>query len=186
MAMGSSSVWKILAAAMVLLTFAGCKPNTTPTNDKLQKALNTYFEDRKECLFTSTMSFPYEVSPGAAAKDDRQRMDAMKKAGLLTVTEEPAIRVSHYALTPAGTRFAPLFCYGHREVTSVDSFTPAGPHNGFIETTASYHYRMMDVPVWAKEDEMKAAFPEMATKTSGDATDQTALATVGAGWQVPH
>uniref|UniRef100_A0A372IMV4 Lipoprotein n=2 Tax=Paracidobacterium acidisoli TaxID=2303751 RepID=A0A372IMV4_9BACT len=179
----------MLAAGVLLAAVSGCKPDTKPTNDKLQKALNTYFEDRKECLF-SGMQFPHEVSlgPGAdsAARTEKAQMDAMTKAGMTTVEEERSLKVFRYSLTPAGQRFAPGFCYGHRVVTSVDGFTPAGPHDGFIETTASYHYRMMEVPVWAKDDAVKAAFPEMAKKVSGDATDETVLATAGAGWQVPH
>jgi hypothetical protein len=190
MTMEKNSLRRGTAAVALLLAICGCKPDTKPTNDKLQTALNTYFEDRKECLFSGSMQFPHELSlgpgSGAEAKQDKKQMDAMTKAGLLTVEEEHALKAFRYSLTPAGTRFAPNFCYGHRVVTGVDSFTPAAPQNGFIETTASYHYRMMEVPVWAKEDEMKAAFPQMATKTSGDASDQTVLATVGAGWQVPH
>jgi hypothetical protein len=58
--------------------------------------------------------------------------------------------------------------------------------NGFLETTVSYHATLMDVPVWVKTDEMRAAFPEMATAISGPQPGQMALANAGAGWQVPQ
>jgi hypothetical protein len=44
---------------------------------------------------------------------------------------------------------------------------------------------MQDVPVWAKSDTMRAAFPVMAHITSGTASDKATLASTMAGWQVP-
>jgi hypothetical protein len=45
---------------------------------------------------------------------------------------------------------------------------------------------MMDVPVWVKTDEMRAAFPEMAAAISGPQPGQMTLENAGAGWQVPQ
>jgi hypothetical protein len=179
---------RFLAVACGFLTMvAGCAPDTKPTNAKLEKVLNTYFENRNECLFPAGLKFPFEVSPGTAAKEEKKEMDALTAAGLLKEEDAPAIHVERYTLTPLGLRVAPRFCYGHRVVKSIDSFTPpAKQANGFVETTASYHYTMMEVPVWAKTDEMKAVFPKMASSISDNASDQQTLATVGAGWQVPE
>ena len=44
---------------------------------------------------------------------------------------------------------------------------------------------MQDVPTWAKSTEVLAAFPDMAQKTSGTASDKATLAGTIAGWQVP-
>jgi len=166
---------------------AGCAPDTKPTNAKLETALNTFYENHNECLFPGGLKFPYEVSPGADSKEQKKQMDAMTDAGLLKRQEAPAMHVSEYTLSPLGQREAPRFCYGHRAVKSVDGFTPAAKQpNGFVETNVSYHYTMMDVPVWAKTDAMKAAFPKMANSISDDASDRMTLATVGAGWQVPE
>ncbi len=57
---------------------------------------------------------------------------------------------------------------------------------GFVETTASFHATMMDVPIWVKTDQMAAAFPKMAADVSGAQPGQMMLATAGAGWQVPQ
>ena len=86
------------------------------------------------------------------------------------------IHASRYTPTDAGARVAPRFCYGHRDVTSIDSYTPPAPANGFPETQVIYHYAMQDIPVWAKSDAMRAAFPDMARKTSGTASDRATLA----------
>ena len=52
-------------------------------------------------------------------------MDALTHAGLLEKQSAAAIHVERYTLTPAGEREKGRFCYGHRQVTSVDEFTPA-------------------------------------------------------------
>jgi hypothetical protein len=175
--------WFLMIA---ILLAAGCATDTKPTNEKLQKALNAYFENRNECLFPNALKFPYEVSPGTDAKAERTRMDAMTAAGLMKRQDAPAIKVERYTLTPLGEKVGGRFCYGHREVTSVDAFTPPATQNGFLETTVSYHATMMDVPVWVKTDEMRAAFPAMTTAISGPQPGQITMANAGAGWQVPH
>ncbi len=177
----------LLVAGAMMALCAGCGPDMKPTNAKLEKAIDTYYESHNECLFPAGLKFPYEVSPGSDAKEEKKQMGAMVGAGLLKEQDAPAMHVESYTLTALGERVAPRFCYGHRVVKSVDSFTPAAKQsNGFVETTVSYHYSMMDLPVWAQTDAMEAAFPKMANAVSGNAGDQMTLATVGAGWQVPE
>jgi hypothetical protein len=178
-----------MAAACGLMVIAtGCGPDLKPTNAKLEKAINGYYEEHNECLFPGGRKFPYEVSPGTDAKEEKTQMDAMMDADLVKREEAPALHVERYTLTAMGERVAAAhFCYGHRVVKSVDSFTPAVKQsNGFVQTNVSYHYTMLDVPVWAKTDSMKSAFPKMAKSISDNASDQITLATVGAGWQVPE
>ena len=175
----------VIFTSIVLLA-AGCSSKTKPTDQNFMAGLNAYYANHNDCLFPSALRFPYEVSPGPNAKRDKQRMDALMNAGLMKVTEDQSIHVDVYALTAAGERAGTRFCYGHREVTSIDSFTPPVKNaSGFLESHVSYHYKMMDVPVWVKTDEMLKAFPELAKALSGDATGETTLANAGVGWQVP-
>jgi len=172
-------------AVCAFLLIAGCGTDIKPTNEKLAKGLNDYFETHSECLFPAPVRFPYEVSPGTDAKEEAQQMDALTHAGLLEKQVGAAIHIERYTLTPLGERVKGRFCYGHRQVTSVDSFTAPVKQNGFLETTVQYHAAMIDVPVWAKTDEMRAAFPKMATAISGPQPGQTTMQNAGAGWQVP-
>ncbi len=176
--------WLLSACATALVL--GCATDTKPTNAKLEKALNTYFEGHNECLFPMVMRFPYEVSPGSDAKAEAKRLDAMTGAELLAKQSGAAIKVERYTLTPLGQRVGGRFCYGHRQVTSVDAFTPPVKQGGFLQTTVNYHATMIDVPVWVKTDDMKAAFPEMATAISGPQPGQIMMENAGAGWQVPQ
>ncbi|WP_415199641.1 hypothetical protein [Silvibacterium sp.] len=174
----------LFAVAMLSLA-AGCT-DTKPSNAKFEKSLNAYFENHNECLFPSGMRFPDEEKTGPEAATLRKQLDAMSDIGLLKREDEHDIQMVKYTLTPLGQRTAPRFCYGHRMVTSIDGYTQPAKQNGFLESTVSYHYMMMDIPVWANTDKLKAVFPKMADSISGNASDKQVMATVGAGWQVPE
>lgn len=177
----------IILAGIALLA-SGCSSKTKPTDQNFMAGLNAYYATHNECLYPSALRFPYEVSPGPDAKQDRQRMDALQHAGLMKEpTEDKSIHVIVYDLTAAGQRAGGRFCYGHREITSIDSSTPpVKAANGILQSRVTYHYKMMDVPVWAKTDEMLKAFPDMAKALSGDATGENTLANAGVGWQIPN
>ena len=164
----------------------GCSHANKPSAENFTQALNTYYEDRSDCLFPQGHDFPYEVAPGSNSKEEKQQMDALTAAGMMTRLEDKSIHVVRYTLTAAGNRYGPRFCYGHRSVTGIQSFTPPGPHDGFTETTVTYSYTMKDVPVWARTDQMEAAFPQLAKDLSAAPTAQMTLATAGAGWHVPQ
>jgi hypothetical protein len=182
----TKSTWKHLTTAALTITFlvvaTGCSSSKAkPTPENFTHALNSYFLDHKDCLLADT-HFPYETTDKAKTK----QMDSLAKALLLKKEEEMSIHASRYTVTDAGARFAPKFCYGHREVTSIDSFTPPAVANGFNQTAITYHYEMKEVPVWAKTPEVQAAFPEMAQATSGQSTGKATLGQTPAGWQVPE
>jgi hypothetical protein len=159
----------------------GCHSVTAPTPENFTAALNAHFLDHPDCLFPESPRFPFETTDPAKTK----QMNALVAAQLLTVHEEFDIHASRYTPTEAGARIAPRFCYGHRLISSIESFTPPAQANGFPETQVVYHYTMDEVPVWAKSAEMRAAFPAMAHELSGTATDKATLAVTVAGWQVP-
>jgi hypothetical protein len=173
--------------AVILAVAAGCNNQNKPTPENFMKTMNAWFQDRNDCLFPQGHAWPYEVAPGPTAKEEKKQMDALTEAGLLTRLEDRSMNVSRYSLNGlAGKRFAPRFCYGHREITGIVSNTPPAPRNGFTETDVTYQYQMRDVPVWANADAVKAAFPQLAKSLGSNPTDTMTLATVGAGWQVPH
>ena len=169
----------------MLLLVTGCQSKTKPTPANFIQALNTNFLTHTECLFSSDPPrFPLEISDTSDRAKAKQ-FDALAAAQLLTVSKELSIQVARYTPTPAGTAYAPRFCYGHRNVTAIDSFTPPAQANGFPETQVTYRYTLEDVPVWAKTPQIQAAFPEMARAINGESTGHAILAGTLAGWQVP-
>lgn len=181
---GKAKRWIGICALAVLV--GGCSNANKPTDKNFMTALNAYYQDHRDCLFPQGQQFPYEVAPGADQKQEKQQMDALTDAGLLTRLEDRDMHVDRYSLNLAGQRFAPRFCYGYREVTAVVSFTPPGPKDGFTETAVTYRYTLHEVPVWANTDQVKAGFPPVAQALSDGARGTTTLATAGAGWHVPE
>lgn len=182
--MRKASKARWLAMVCVGLMMAGCGSELTPTNAKLEVGLNRYFQSHDECLYPQGKKFPYEVAPSKEAKAEETRMDAMKAAGLLKELQDLDIHVERYWLTPLGERVAPRFCYGHKVVTSIDSFTAPVKDGTVLETTVTYHAAMKDVPVWAQTDELLKAYPEMKAAISGPEQGQIVMATAGVGWSV--
>ncbi len=171
----------MLIGALLLFSLAGCTYKSSPTPKNFITGLNTHFLEHPDCLFPDAPTFPYETTDPVKTK----QMNALVDAQLLKVSVEKDIHASRYTPTEMGARVAPRFCYGHRVVSAIDSFTPPAQINGFPETHVAYHYTMENVPVWAKSEAMRAAFPTMALTTSATASDHATLAATMAGWQVP-
>jgi hypothetical protein len=184
-----SARWKWIArlAVTILLMVAigGCtRKKTEASNINFQRAINAYFYNhRDECLFTTARKFPDDVK--VHEKDEMKNMDALAKAGLLTRIEDGAFQLVRYDLTPLGTRATGRFCFGHRDVTSVDSFTPLRMVDKRKASDVTYHYRIADVPVWAQDENLKKQFPELDRKTSGNAEGKTTVMSAYEGWEVP-
>lgn len=168
-----------LGLSVALLS--GCNSKSSPTPENFKTGLNRYFpEHRRDCLFAAGWRFPYTTSDAA----EQKKLDALVKVLVLQKVKEG--QLSWYEPTKFGQAAAPRFCYGYREVTSVDSFTPLKVKDGFNQTEVSYHYGMKDVPAWAKSDDLKAVFPDLGRDLSGNATGKTTMAQTTVGWQVPE
>lgn len=166
----------------LLCLLAGCNTKNKATPQNFTRTINTYFLDRSECLFPN-IRFPYATSDAAETK----QMNSLVRSRLLESSYESAVKTTRYTVSRTGERFAPRFCYGHREVTSIDNFTPPekGP-SGFPETVVNYHYTLKDVPVWAQSSDIAGAFPKMAEAATKGGSDKISLAQTLAGWQVPE
>jgi hypothetical protein len=180
--------WMIAGvAAGALLLSAGCQSRKKQPNEKnFTTALNTYYSNHSDCLYPQALKFPYEVSSTDKSDKGPKQMDALTETGLLKRDEDKTIKVKRYALTPIGTRATGRFCYGHRQVTHIDSFTPPTVIDGHQQTDVSYHYKMLDVPVWANTDEMKHAFPSLANALSDQAEGKTPVMLTFNDWEVPE
>ncbi len=168
-------------ALLVAAGVVGCHSKTAATPENFTQTLNAHYLEHADCLFTPAPRFPYETSNPTEIK----QFDSLANARLLTRATETAIHVNRYTVTDVGARYAPRFCYGHREVKAITGSTPPAQANGFVETQVSYSYTMMDVPVWAKSADVQAAFPAMTTATTEGGTATQTLAQTMAGWQVP-
>lgn len=179
-----------------MLSAAGCHKNQVDKG-AFQSALNDYYGARQQCVWSSPMKFPAQAD--AAKEDQTKGFDALTDAGLLTRIPEEKKRflvgskqVNDYDVSSKGRSTWTAdqtqpgygnFCYGHLKVSSIDGYTPSD--NADANTySVTYHYKVSDLPDWAKSTEMQTAFPRIAREASGDETATANLTKSTNGWQV--
>lgn len=181
----------------IALSIAGCnKQDNSQANYKA--AINDYYKGHPVCLWQEEKKLPVQAATADDAKT--QGYDALTDAGLLTrTTAEKKVfivaskQVNNYDLSPQGrSSWTPdpaqpgygNFCYGHRAVDTVDSFTNSVNGSGLKTAAVTYHYSLTDVPAWANSEEMKLAFPSLATALSKTLSAEDQLVMNGEKWQI--
>src|SRR6201996_5587049 len=176
----------MLAAAGAVLA-AGCGDTRVASKENLTYALNHDYQANEDCLFAKPMPFPYEVAVNdKLLGETRKRLDALAEAGLLEREQSQVAgnTVNRYVLTAAGshTKGNGRFCYGRREVTSVEKFTAPVDYNGMPLTKVEYHFKLKNPPSWVKQDEVRNAFPMVAKSMEEQPVDDATLVLTHDGW----
>jgi hypothetical protein len=189
--------YKALLLCGAVLLVAGCnKKDDSKAN--YESALNDYYKAHPVCLWQDEKKFPVQAATSDDAKTEGY--DALTDAGLLVrTTGEKKVfiiaskQVNNYDLSAQGRSAWTAdtsqpgygnFCYGHRAVDSIDAFTTGVNGSGTKTATVNYHYSISDVPVWAKSEEIKTAFPNLASATAQSQAAQDSLVMNGTAWQV--
>src|SRR6201985_2822057 len=123
----------------ILLFASGCNKQAQ-SNTNYEAAINDYYKAHPVCLWSQPKKFPVQ----AATSDDSktQGYDALTDAALLTrTTGEKKVmivaskQVNNYDVSEKGRSAWTAdptqpgygnFCYGHRDVTAIDSATSGG------------------------------------------------------------
>lgn len=180
-----------------ILVAAGCRKTNFVDKTAFKSAINNYYSTRQDCVWSSPVKFP--VQADTSNYEQTKGYDALTDAGFLVRKAAEKKRfligskqVNDYDVSDKGRSSWTAdqtqpgygnFCFGHREVTTIDGFSPADVSDA-TQYSVSYHYDVASVPAWAATVEMKTAFPKVAIDTSGQ---QTAVANVvksNSGWQV--
>jgi hypothetical protein len=188
----------LMAVACGLMLAAGCNSKTV---DKMafKSAINNYYSTRQTCVWSTPVKFPAEAD--TSNTDQTKGFDAMTDAGLLTRTPAEKKRfligskqVNMYDLSAKGHSSWTAdtsqpgygnFCFGHREVTTIDGYTPSD-NTDATQYNVTFHSKVSSVPDWAQTAEMKAAFPRINDDTSGEQAGTATLAKSSNGWQVQN
>jgi hypothetical protein len=181
----------------VLLLASGCTKKAD-SNVNYESAINDYYKAHPACLWSQPKKFPVQAATSDDAKT--QGYDALTDAGLLTrTTAEKKVmiiaskQVNNYDVSDKGrstwTQDSTQpgygnFCYGHRDVTSIDNVTTGADSAGNKTAQVSYHYKISDAAAWANTQEMKTAFPDLATTLAGPQADNASLVMTGDHWQL--
>ncbi len=173
----------------------GCKKQIDTAEFK--SAINNSFAGRHECVWPEPTKLPAEVD---TSKDDKTRdYDALTDAGLLfRKTDEKkrfligSKQVNEYDLSDKGHgAWTPdpnqpgygNFCFGHFNVTAIDSAVPNDPSNP-TQYTVTYRYEVEGIPGWASTPETMRTFPKIAKDTSIQTATATLVKGTNEGWAV--
>jgi hypothetical protein len=181
---------------LLALIATGCnKADNTDLN--YRTAINDHFKAFPACIWSQAKKFPVQ----AATSDDSKTegYDALTQEGLLTrTTAEKKVliiaskQVNNYDLSETGrTSWTPdtsqpgygNFCYGNREVTAIDNSTLATNGAGAKTVSVTYRYRIVNAPAWANSQEMKTAYPKIATALGTNPADTATLVMAGDHWE---
>src|SRR5580700_1613224 len=184
-----------LALGLFALVTAGCN-NGSNTDLSYKAAINDHFKTLPVCIWSQPKKFPVQ----AATSDDgkTEGYDALTQEGLLTrTTAEKKVlivaskQVNNYDLSEKGrTSWTPdstqpgygNFCYGNREVTSIDNSTLGTNSEGAKTVSISYHYQIANVAGWANSAEMKTAYPDIASSLGSNPSGNATLVMTGDRW----
>lgn len=184
----------------LLLMATGCTSKKAPSKSNFKTAIGNYYNAHPECVWASPVKFPVEVDPKNNGQSSQY--DALFDAGLLTRNAEQkkvfifgSKQVNMYDLSSKGrSLWAPdqtqpgygNFCFGHRDVTSVDNFTTSTNSNGAEIANVDYHWDLTGAADWASSTEMQTAFPTIQADKSGSKVAQATLINTDHGWQLSH
>lgn len=182
------------AALCGLLIFvaAGCS-STRPDNTNFKTAIDDYYSAHPNCIWSNPVKFPAQLG---ASNDPRTKdYDALMEAGLLTRAPKGKKRlkqVEYYISNKGRAVWTPdpfqsgygNFCFGHREVTSIDHVAMGINPNGGHIAIVNYHFDLTSVPDWAKSKEMQTAFPNVHADLSAPKSAITSLTQTKRNWQV--
>jgi hypothetical protein len=192
--MNRTLLYALLFSLLTLLT--ACN-NGSNTDMSYKAAINDHYKAFPACIWSQAKKFPVQAATSDDAKTEGY--DALTQEGLLTrTTAEKKVlivaskQVNNYDLSEKGrTSWTPdssqpgygNFCYGNREVTSVDDSTLGTNGEGAKTVAVSYHYKIANVPAWADSSEMKTAYPAIASSLGSNPSDKATLVMTGDHWE---
>ncbi len=180
-----------LILCTLLVISAGCSSKKDATKAHFKEAIDTYYSAHPECLWSTAVKFPTRADTSDSGKT--AQYDALTDQGLLVRQQDTrkvfifgTKQVNDYDLSEKGRTVWTAdpqqpgfgnFCYGHRDVTTVDDFAANGGN-----ATANYRYQLGAVAPWVDNTEIKTAFPAVQANLSSPLSDKANLTLIDNGW----
>lgn len=177
-------------AASLSFVLAGCRSASVPPpaqRASYEQVLNKYYEGRPLCVWDQSVKFP--VADATRDTADDLGLDGLEDAGLVASKPGSKRGTRTYLLTPEGKSAldpdvlnpgAGNFCYGRREVVSVEK----ARRNSSTTELVDYTYAIRKPASWAAESSIQAAFPQIAPELAGPHTAEVTLLDTTDGWQL--
>ncbi len=171
-----------VAGALVLLG-SGCGDKREMSKQNFAHVLNEDYSANADCLFTKPIPYPFEMQTSDTLLGDvHKKLDALTAAGLLTRTAHDGNLRYELTLTGQQVPGNGRFCYGKRQVTTVDNYSNPTEFHGNRFTKVEYHFVEKGSPDWAKVRAIQTAFPAVAKAVAGEPVDQATLVLTDDGW----
>jgi hypothetical protein len=200
--MKKSAVFVLSAAALLALSACGSKKDANKSNfaDAIQDYLNT---TKGVCVALPRKEAPFalEKKGGFFLSNEPQKAAALVSAGLLSAseTEMPGlfanqkVAATQYALTDEGKKYLvkggsgnlggfDAFCGGKLKVKEVQNFTEPADMFGTKISQVNYSMVAEDVPGWAKQPAVQAAYPEVKLGLDEPSASKAVLVATNEGW----
>jgi hypothetical protein len=187
-----------IALALALVGLVECPPGCKKPVDRAEfkSAINKSFAGHHDCIWPESIKLPAQVD---ISKDERTPgYNALTDAGLLIRGPElkrfsgGSKQMNKFELSDKGhAAWIPdlkqpgygNFCFGHFNVTAIQSAIPNDPANPTLYTV-KYQYEVEGVPDWARTPESMRTFPKIAGDTSIRSATTTLLKGDDGGWVV--
>lgn len=193
-----------------ILLLTACNHPNKPDDADVRKAINLYLQTHGKVCTWIGQPFPVDVSEsrqiskfGIASK-----MAVLEAAGLvqaantMVAVSEPfggnaQRRVKRYQVTATGQRYLQItqaalgqsagFCYGTKEVDSIEKWTEPGTMRPALQTEVTYTYKISHLAQWARRADVQNQFDDIRTTITGasKANQMAALELTNQGWEIP-
>lgn len=147
--------------------------------------------------FALTQPGPLINAEQAAQMNERNaaQYEALTKVGLLSAEDAQVqpmfgsdkVPGKIYSLTEDGKKALKdpqhtVFCAGHYKVDDISHFTEPGVALGVTVSRVTYTYSPVNVPAWAKDDAVMAAFPDLTKLLAPKQVGNASLMLQNDGW----
>jgi hypothetical protein len=187
-----------IALALVFLGLVawapGCKKQVDVSG--FTSAIDKSYAGHHDCIWHDPIKLPAQID---ISKDEKIRdFNALTDAGLLIREQEikrslrGSQQMNKFELSDKGhAAWIPdpnqpgygNFCFGHFNVTAIESAIPNDPSNP-TRYTVRYQYEVEGVPDWARTPESMRTFPKIAADTSIRSATATLVKSDDGGWVV--
>ena len=170
-------------AGTLTLLGSGCGDKREMSKENFAHVLNEDYSANADCLFAKALPYPFTMQANDKLLGDvHHKLDALAAAGLLERTSTGGDLRYELTLTGRQVPGNGRFCYGKRQVTSVDNYSVPTEFHGNRFTKVEYHFIEKDSPTWAKVRAVQTAFPDVAKAVADAPVDKATLVLTPDGW----
>ena len=201
------NIHAIVTIGCLAAVLVACGNPKDANKSNFQKAIQAFLDTKPNaiCAPLGSSEIPFTLAKNTFADADIQRQDALAQAGLLirkdttiqqktwigdTVKTVPGVE---YNVTEEGKKYVEpgksnglvgqlaQLCFGKVKVTGIGQYTEPADAMGMKISRVQYSQEIQNIPSWANDAKVQAAFPAMARELQKKEA-KTELVLTNEGW----